>query len=45
MTERNILIAVARAGIIICTALRIGRLALCVGLGLLIGKWLTKERD
>ena len=42
MTERAILEAVARADIILSAALRVGRLALCVGIGVLIGKLLRR---
>ena len=36
--ERAILEAVARADLILCWAWRIGRLALCIAIGIAVGK-------
>lgn len=43
MIERAIMVAVVRADMIICAALRIGRLALCVALGVMIGRLRLKR--
>lgn len=43
MTEREIMVAVVRADMIISAALRIGRLALCVALGVVIGRLRLKR--
>lgn len=45
MTQTAILAAVARADLIVCAVLRIGRLALCIGLGMCVGRWMIKRGE